>query len=278
MESGKNAVRLLETEDERLEQFSYEIERYNDDRKELDKKATEEAIEIIDKLEDDFNYQTKKTTVVFDETWHKGIVGIVASRLVEKYFRPTIVFTKSGEMYTGSARSVKGFDVYEAIEKCEDLIEHWGGHKYAAGLSIRPENFKAFKQKFEEVVNDMVNGRDFVPKVKIDAIINFEDITEEFFDYLEKFEPYGPRNLRPTFQTNNVIDSGFSRIVGDKHIKLSVMQKDFRNQVINGIAFKQFDKIDIVKNSTFDICYTLEKNEWKGKTNIQLNVIDIRKA
>jgi single-stranded-DNA-specific exonuclease len=179
-------------------------------------------------------------------------------------------------MYTGSARSIKGFDIYEAIEKCENLIEHWGGHKYAAGLSIKPENYRAFKRKFEEVVSDMVNGEDFVPKVKIDAIINLSDITEEFFEMLEKFEPYGPRNLKPTFRTNNVIDFGTSRIVGDKHIKLSILQKGCSNQIFNGIAFKQFDKIDIVKNRAFDICYTLEKNEWKGKTNIQLNVIDIR--
>ena len=222
MESGKNAVRLLLSETfERSEVFAKEIDEYNKERKALDTKATEEA---LTRLDSEKISEIGNTTVVYDPSWHKGVIGIVASRLTESYYRPTIVFTKSGDLITGSARSVRGFDIYSAIEACSDLIEHWGGHKYAAGLSIKEENFDPFCRKFETVVTAQLAGELFIPKVEIDAEIDFNTINRKFFENLKKFAPFGPKNPNPTFETRHVMDSGSSKIVGQKHLKLSLIQ------------------------------------------------------
>ncbi|MDR1951126.1 MAG: single-stranded-DNA-specific exonuclease RecJ, partial [Bacteroidales bacterium] len=275
MESGKNAVRLLLADTlERSEIHAKEIDEYNKERKLLDAKATEEALARFDSGKIS---ETGKTTVVYDPSWHKGVIGIVASRLTEFYYRPTIVFTKSGDLITGSARSVKGFDIYSAIEACNDLIEHWGGHKYAAGLSIKEENFDAFCKKFEEVVALQLADEPLIPKVEIDAEIDFSIITRPFFENLKKFGPFGPKNLNPTFETKNVSDTGNSRIVGQKHLKLSLIQSSKQSYPLDGIAFQQAEQEVLIKSGTpFVVAYQLEENEWNGKTTIQLNVKDIQ--
>jgi single-stranded-DNA-specific exonuclease len=275
MEHGKHAVRLLLADQiERSEIFAKEIDEYNKERKEHDKNATEEALAGFDSGKIS---KTAKTTVVYDPTWHKGVIGIVASRLTEFYYRPTIVFTKSGGLITGSARSIKDFDIYSAIEMCSDLIEHWGGHKYAAGLSIKEENFEAFCQKFEEVVSLKLAEKSFVPTVEIDAEIDFSSINRIFFDNLKKFAPFGTGNPNPTFETRNVADSGLSKIVGQKHLKLSLVQKNKPSYPLDAIAFQQADQEALVKNGNpFHVAYQLEENEWNGKISIQLNVKDIQ--
>jgi len=274
MESGKNAVRLLLSDTfERSEVYAKEIDEYNKERKLLDTKATEEALAHFDSGKIS---ETAKTTVVYDPTWHKGVIGIVASRLTEFYYRPTIVFTKSGDLITGSARSVKDFDIYSAIEACSDLIEHWGGHKYAAGLSIKEENLEAFSKKFEQMVSEHLAEESLAPKVEIDAEIDFSTITRAFFDNLKKFAPFGTRNPNPIFETHGVMDSGTSRIVGQKHLKLSLVQQNKQSFPLDGIAFQQADQEALIKSGRpFNVAYQLEENEWNGKITIQLNVRDI---
>jgi single-stranded-DNA-specific exonuclease len=275
MEHGKNAVRLLLSDSiERSEVFAKEIDEYNKERKEHDKNATEEALAHFDSGKIS---ETAKTTVVYDPTWHKGVIGIVASRLTEFYYRPTIVFTKSGDLITGSARSVKDFDIYSAIEACSDLIEHWGGHKYAAGLSIREENFEAFSLRFEQVVSAQLEEDSFVPTVEIDAELDFSFINRIFFDRLKRFAPFGSGNPNPIFETRGVLDSGLSKVVGQKHLKLSLVQKNKPSYPLEAIAFQQADQETLVKSgNSFYVAYQLEENEWNGKINIQLNVKDIQ--
>jgi single-stranded-DNA-specific exonuclease len=276
MESGKNAVRLLLCDTiERSEIFAKEIDEYNQERKVLDAKATEEALTHFDSGKIS---ETGKTTVVYDPSWHKGVIGIVASRLTEFYYRPTIVFTKSGDLITGSARSVRGFDIYSALEACSELIEHWGGHKYAAGLSIKEENFEAFSKKFEEVAILQLAEESLVPTVEIDAEIDFATIGRAFFDNLKKFAQFGPKNPNPTFETKGVLAGENSKVVGQKHLKLSLVQHIKQSYPVDGIAFQQADQEFLIKSGTpFNVCYQLEENEWNGKITIQLNVKDIQK-
>jgi single-stranded-DNA-specific exonuclease len=256
MESGKNAVRLLLCDTiERSEIYAKEIDEYNKERKILDAKATEEALSHFDsgKISD-----VAKTTVVYDPSWHKGVIGIVASRLTEFYYRPTIVFTKSGNLITGSARSVKDFDIYSTIEACSDLIEHWGGHKYAAGLSIKEENFDAFCKKFEKIAVEQLANESLVPKVEIDAEIDFSVINRTFFDDLKKFAPFGTRNPNPIFETRAVVDGGNSKVVGQKHLKLSLIQPNKQSHLLDGIAFQQADHEVLVKSGKpFNIAYQI---------------------
>jgi single-stranded-DNA-specific exonuclease len=275
MEHGKHAVRLLLSENiEQSEIYAKEIDEYNKERKEHDRNATEEALANFDSGKIP---KTAKTTVIYDPTWHKGVIGIVASRLTEFYYRPTIVFTKSGNLITGSARSVKDFDIYSAIEECSDLIEHWGGHKYAAGLSIKEENFDAFSQKFEHVVSALLDEKSFVPTVEIDAEIDFSSINRAFFDSLKKFAPFGSGNPNPIFETRGVTDSGMSKVVGQKHLRLSLVQKNKPGYPLDAIAFQQADQETLVKSgNSFDVAYQLEENEWNGKITLQLNVRDIQ--
>ncbi|MBK5721244.1 single-stranded-DNA-specific exonuclease RecJ [Dysgonomonas sp. Marseille-P4677] len=275
MMKGKEAVDLLlaNTIEDAREQ-SENIDHYNDDRRELDKRITDEAIQFIDETVD---MKKNKSVVVYNETWHKGVIGIVASRLTEKYLRPAVVLTKSQGLITGSARSVMGFDVYKAIEACKDILENFGGHTYAAGLSLREENLAEFKKRFEELSLKTIAPEMMRPQIYIDAELSFKDINLKFIDDLASFAPFGPENLNPIFVTCGVKDYGTSKMVGKENVHLKLEMIDDTTSVpVNGIAFRQSANYERVKNGLpFDICYTLEENTHNGKTNIQLYVKDI---
>lgn len=275
MESGRNSVDLLIcTEKEDAKQKANVINDHNTDRRNLDSLTTTQALE---KITNDPTFVTKKSTVLYNPEWHKGVIGIVASRLTEVYYRPTIIFCQSNGLITGSARSVKDFDIYDAIDQCRDLLEHFGGHKYAAGLSIKPEKLAAFQEKFEQIVSSTIEDRMLVPEVAIDSTINLTDITPKFFRILKQFAPFGPGNLAPIFLTKDLYDSGFSRIVGKNHIKLSVVHKHISCFPMSGIAFQLGDKFEIIQsNRPFNICYHIEENIWNGRTSLQLNVKDMK--
>ncbi|MDR1707080.1 single-stranded-DNA-specific exonuclease RecJ [Dysgonomonas sp.] len=275
MMKGKEAVDLLlanSIEDAR--EKSANIDHYNDDRRELDKRITDEAILFIDQ---NMDMKSKKSIVIYNETWHKGVIGIVASRLTEKHLRPAVVLTKSQGMITGSARSVMGFDVYKAIEACKDIIENFGGHTYAAGLSLKEENLDEFKRRFEALSLEMIAPEMMRPQINIDAQLTFREINNKFIEELDSFAPFGPENLNPIFVTCDVQDYGTSKVVGkdNVHLKLEMVDKTVIAPV-NGIAFRQSDSYERVRNGEpFDICYTLEENVHNGKSNIQLYVKDI---
>lgn len=275
MESGKNSVELLiakniESAIEKAEQ----INQFNTERRNLDMQVTQQALELI---ENDKTHPFQKSTIVYNPDWHKGVLGIVASRLTEHYYRPTIILTKSNGLITGSARSVKNFDVYNAIDQCFDLLEHFGGHKYAAGMSIRPENFPAFKEKFESIVAGTIEEHMLVPEISIDAKIKLNNISSKFFKVLKQFAPFGPENMAPVFMTENVVDTGYASIVGKNHLKLSVVHPDISGFPVAGIAFQQGDKLPVVQSGKpFSICYHVEENEWNGHVSLQLNIKDIK--
>ncbi len=270
---GNYAVELLtEIDLNSAIDFAKEIENFNNYRRELDKEIAQEALQQIEE-----NLETNRyTTVVYDENWHKGVIGIVASRLIETYYRPTLVFTKSGDKLSASARSVRGFDVYDALEKCSEFIEQFGGHKYAAGLTILPENYQKFKDKFEEVVKNSISEEMRTPEILIDAILDLNDITPKFYRILKQMSPFGPENMRPVFVSNDVRDNGFAKCVGNdkSHLKLNVFQGSDRNSY-NAIGFGLGHKIDKIKNE-FDIVYNLDENTWNGNTSIQLMIKDLK--
>ena len=275
MKHGNHAVALLvEEDDHTAQQYASEIEQYNSDRKEADKAITEEALAQIQK-----NKETeKKTTVVYQENWHKGVIGIVASRLTETYYRPTLVFTKSGDKLAASARSVKGFDVYNALHQCEEFIEQFGGHKYAAGLTLKEENYEAFKERFEEVVTASCEERLLIPEITIDAKINLEDITPKFYRILKQFAPFGPGNMKPTFMTENLVDTGYGKKVGadETHLKVTVTQNN-KGKRIGGIGFGIGDTYNLISNKKpFSATYALDENTWNGEVNLQLRIKDIK--
>lgn len=253
-----------------------ELQNRNANRKETDKEMTNEALQI---MRDDPLLDKRTTTVVMQEHWHKGVVGIVASRLTEHYYRPTIVFTLSNGKITGSARSVRDFDVHEALTKCSDLLEQFGGHKYAAGLTLLPENYEAFRDRFEEVVSSTIQPEMLIPEVTIDAELELKDINQKFYNILKQFAPFGPENMRPVFVSKDVYDYGGTRVVKELHLKLHLTQ-DGINQA-KGIGFNMgyFGEQVISKGSLkrkFDICYCLEPNEWQGNVNIEMSAKDIR--
>ena len=270
---GNYAVELLtEMDFDAAVEFAASIEIFNADRKELDKKITDQAlIQIIDNEE-----EQGFSTVVYQEDWHKGVIGIVASRLIEKYYRPTLVFTKSGDKLAASARSVKGFDVYNALQECEEFIEQFGGHKYAAGLTLLPENYLNFKNKFEEVVAKTIDKKLLTPEIAIDAAIELSEITPKFFRIIQQMAPFGPLNMKPTFTSTCVRDNGYGKQVGaDKtHLKLNVFQGD-NKKTYNAIGFNLGDKMALVKND-FDIVYALDENEWNGYKSVQLVLKDLQ--
>ncbi len=273
MKHGNYAVELLtEMNFDSAIEFASAIEKNNSDRKELDKKITSEALLQIEKN----NEKERFTSVVFDENWHKGVIGIVASRLIETYYRPTLVFTKSGDKLAASARSVKGFDVYNALEKCSEFIEQFGGHKYAAGLTLLPENYEKFKQKFEEVVKQSILPEQLIPEIAIDAEIELSEITPKFFRIIQQMAPFGPQNMKPTFKTAAVRDNGFGKQVGaDKtHLKLNLIYGSDK-KTYNAIGFGLGDKLSVTQND-FDIAYTLDENTWNGFTSVQLMLKDIK--
>ena len=275
MESGNNSVELLvskniETAIEKAEQ----INQFNTERRHLDMQITQQALDLIGR---DPDHPNKKTTVVYDPTWHKGVLGIVASRMTETYYRPTIILTQSNGLITGSARSVKDFDIYNAIDQCIDLLEHFGGHKYAAGLSIRPEKLDAFIERFDRIVSETIEDKMLIPEIAIDAKLKLNNISTKFFRILKQFAPFGPENMAPIFMTEGVVDTGYGCIVGKNHLKLSVIHPDISGFPVAGIAFQQGEKLPLLQNgSPFSICYHVEENEWNGHVSLQLNIKDIR--
>ena len=279
VQDGKNAVRLLLCKDERsAREIAKLIDVNNRERKNLDHLATEEALE---QLKQDPEAETKSSTVVFKDSWNQGIIGIVASRLIETYYRPTNVFTTTANAdkntLVGSARSVKNFNIYDAITACSELLEHYGGHKYAAGLTIKAENLEAFKQKFEQVVKETLQGEEPMQEIEIDDELLFEEITPELVAAIKEFAPFGPLNPNPIFMSTHIKDDGGSRKLKNNHLKLSLFQTKSRSYPINGIAFQQGDAYEIIKEGhSFDICYHLEENTFNGVTSIQLNVQDIK--
>lgn len=276
LEKASDSVRLLlATNKDHAEKLAASINSLNEKRREFDNAITEEALHMIDA---DEKMRNAKSTVIFNENWHKGVIGIVASRLTDSYYRPTIVLTRSGNLITGSARSIKNFDIYDAIDDCSDLLEHFGGHKYAAGLSLKPENLKEFSERFEKYVSEHLEEDDLTPELNVDIEMDFTNITPKFVRILKQFAPFGPGNLSPVFLTRNVVDAGFSRAVGNrKHLKLSVMQQGNTDYVFSGIAFQKGDLYErIHEKEPFTMCYYIEENFWQGKTTLQLNVKDIK--
>ena len=274
--SAFDSVRLMLTDDPNIaRRLAEDINQYNLERKELDTDATEEAKRRID---NDPFYAGRQSLVLFDEGWHRGVVGIVASRIVEAYNNPPIVFTRgSDNLITGSARSVKEFDVHEALERCADLLEHFGGHKSAAGVSLRQENMRAFVDRFERLVRENIGPEEVVPEIEVDAEIGFSQITSKFLRILKQFAPFGPENNVPVFVTRELVDTGNCRIVGTNHIKFNAIPIMERSSSYPCIAFQQGDALAEMRSGNhFDLCYQLEENYWRGRTEIQLNVKDIK--
>ena len=275
MQNGKEAVSLLvERNYKTAFNQASQINQYNEQRKDLAKAMTEQANQIVEKLTD---HQQQKAIVIYNEEWHKGVIGIVASRLTEIYYRPAVVLTRNEDMATGSARSVAGFDVYSAIASCRDLLENFGGHTYAAGLSMKAEHVEEFKRRFQAYVEEHIQPAQTQPILNIDAVIGFQDITHKLFTDLKKFQPFGPDNQKPVFCTHHVYDYGTSKVVGrdQEHIKLELVD-DNSSHVMNGIAFGQSSQARYIKTKhSFDIAYTLEDNTHK-RGEIQLQIEDIR--
>ena len=274
MKHGNYAVALMkETNFKNAEVAANEIEIFNTNRRDADKRITQEALLQIEQL----NETNNATSVVYQEDWHKGVIGIVASRLIETYYRPTLVFTKSGDFLAASARSVIGFDVYNALENCSHLIEQFGGHMYAAGLTIKEENYPAFKAAFEAEVSATLPNHLQTPEIKIDAEINFDSITPKFYRILKQFAPFGPQNMSPVFMTSGVQDTGYGKCVGEDqtHLRVTLAQKD--SQKITGIGFGLGTDLPIIKSKTpFKVVYSIDENEWNGHVSLQLKLKGIK--
>ena len=276
MMNGKEAVDLLLAKDmQSAKEKSENINQHNENRRELDKRITDEANAIINEIK---NIEDQKGIIVYDPTWHKGVIGIVASRLTEKYYRPSLVLTKSSELITGSARSIIGFDIYKAIEACRDLLENFGGHTYAAGLSLREENLEAFKERFMKLAAEEIDSEQMTPQIDIDAVLDLKNINVKFMSELKKMNPFGPSNDKPIFCTLNTFDYGTSKKVGKdmEHLKLEIIDGKSGGP-IHGIAFGMHEHCSYIKGmNPFDLCYTIEENTYNGNTTLQLMVKDIR--
>jgi single-stranded-DNA-specific exonuclease len=270
MDDARKAVQLfIEDDEKKAMEYAEMLHSDNSDRKEADSIITGKALEMIASGE-----AGKKTTVVFNEHWHKGVVGIVASRLIETHYKPTVVLTRSGDIIAGSARSVAGFNLYEAVHACRAHLLGYGGHFAAAGLSMLPEQLGAFTEKFEEVVSSTIDERLLVPEITIDAELGFSEITRSLYGILCQMEPFGPGNMRPVFMAERVQDTGYSKIVKEQHVRFSVKQGD---TVLSGIGFNLAGKFGLLKkNRPIDLAYTLDENEWQGNKSLQLRVIDLR--
>jgi len=277
MKSGKYAVELLISDEERnARNAGVEIDRFNNDRKNIDSEITCQALRM---LANDPEQEYRKTTVLFDPSWHKGVVGIVASRLIETYYRPTIILTESEGMATGSARSVEGFDLYKAIDACSELLENFGGHMYAAGLSMKKENVEKFSRKFEDVVAQTITDEQLSPNIMIDTEINFSDIYPKFMRILKQFQPFGPKNMSPVFLTRSVVDVGSGKTCGKfgEHLKLDLRQTNNPDIVFPAIGFNLGELYPIIRTGiSFDVCYTIEENTFRGETKIQLQLKGIK--
>ena len=271
---GNEAVALLtEFNWEQAQTFASEIELYNTDRKELDQQITQEALNQIEKLEEQNNF----TTVVYQPHWHKGVIGIVASRLTETYYRPTLVFTKSGDKLAASGRSVRGFDLYNALDNCKEHLEQFGGHMFAAGMTMIEANYQSFKEAFEQEVKKSIPSDLLIPEIKIDVEISLKDINEKLIRILKQFEPFGPQNMSPVFITKEVMDTGYSKRIGQKeeHLKLFVKQKD--SEGFAAIGFGLGNQWEQTKNfKPFDILYSIDENEFNGTISIQLRIKDLK--
>lgn len=272
MDDARKAVQLFIEEDPaKAMAYAEMLHADNSERKEADSSITAEALQSINADETLLN---RKTSVVFNENWHKGVVGIVASRLIEQHYRPTVVLTKSGDLVAGSARSVPGFNLYEAIYACRDHLVAYGGHFAAAGLSLLPENVEAFRNKFNEVVSQTIEERLLIPEIIIDTKLQFSEITPVFYNILTQMEPFGPENMRPVFISRNVTDTGYSKIVKEEHIRFVVQQEGV---TFSGIGFNLKHKFEILKKKLpLDIVYTIDENEWQGTKSLQLKLIDLR--
>ncbi|MDF0707033.1 single-stranded-DNA-specific exonuclease RecJ [Flagellimonas okinawensis] len=274
MKHGQHAVTLLtETNFDQAKQFAAEIELFNTERRSLDQEITQEALVQIQENQEEENF----TSVVYNENWHKGVIGIVASRLTETYYRPTLVFTKSGNKLAASARSVKGFDIYNALEGCSDCLEQFGGHMYAAGLTLLEDQYQAFKHQFEKVVSETIDPKLLQPEISVDTKISMHQITPKLMRILKQFAPFGPGNMTPVFMAEGLKDTGYARGVGEgeKHLKCSLYQPG--SNPIGGIGFNLGDKLDIVKGiKPFDAVFSLDENEWNGTVSLQLKLRDIR--
>ena len=272
MDDARKAVQLfIEKDFSKAKEFAEMLHSDNTDRKEADSSITEEALALIER---DKTLINRKTTVVFQEHWHKGVVGIVASRLIEKYYRPTVVLTKSGDIIGGSARSVAGFNLYEAIHACREYLIGYGGHFAAAGLTLLPENFNAFSNAFEKIVDETITAELLIPEIIIDTEINFSELNIAFYNILTQMEPFGPENMRPVFIAKKVTDTGFSKIVKEQHIRFVLKQN---HTTLTGIGFGMSDKFSMLQaNQPLDIVFNIDLNEWNGEKSIQLKMIDIR--
>jgi len=274
MKHGNHAVSLLmETDFNQAVHFAADIDRFNTDRREADQRISEEALEQIKKHQEEERF----TTVVYDANWHKGVIGIVASRLTETYYRPTVVFTKSGDKLAASARSVKGFDIYNALEACSEYIEQFGGHKYAAGLTICPEQYEAFKAKFEQVVSETIDPKLLTPELSIDLVMPLRVVNKRFMRIVKQMAPFGPGNRTPVFMTQQLKDSGYAKCVGqtNAHLRLTAVQPDSAQVV--AIGFNMGDKLPLVTNQKlFDAVYSIDENHWNGQVSVQLKLKDIR--
>ncbi|MDR1226943.1 MAG: single-stranded-DNA-specific exonuclease RecJ [Prevotellaceae bacterium] len=279
MESGTTAVDLLTAEsDEAADEFSAIINDQNNDRKYIDRSITLEAIELI---KQDTEYKNKKTTVLYNPGWHKGVVGIVASRLIETYYRPTIVLTESNGFVTGSARSIPGFDLYQAIESCADLLENFGGHMYAAGLTIKADKVATFIKRFEEFSAKYLTDEMLTPQIEVDAELNFSEITPKFYRILKQFQPFGPGNMSPVFMAKRAYGNGNTRLVGaeNAHLKIDLIQETTPHQSIPAIAFGQSNLFQHIQGGKpIDVCYSATENVYRGNTSLQLRIKDIKKS
>jgi single-stranded-DNA-specific exonuclease len=277
MESGNKAVELLLSgSDHTAIDLGGRINVYNDRRKDIDRDITQQALRMI---ASDTEFQNSRSTVLFNPDWHKGVIGIVASRLIETYYRPTVVLTESNGFATGSARSVPGFDLYQAMEACSDLLENFGGHMYAAGMTMKIENVPHFRKRFGEAVNSTITDDLLIPKIEVDSKIKLERINKKFHNVLKQFQPFGPGNMSPVFMIENVIDPGGVKIVGPNHdhLKLDVVTEDNPGLRLPAIAFGQSEYYKLIHaGMPFDICFSVEENIFQGRTNLQLNVKDIK--
>lgn len=277
IESARKAIELLVTENQKKgEMIATKVNSCNESRKHIDRNITQDALKMIST---EPGFREKKSTVLYNSSWHKGVVGIVASRMIEIYHRPTIILTASNGMATGSARSVPGFNVYQALEECSNMLENFGGHRYAAGLTLDIKKIPEFKRKFEDIVERTITEDQLVPHIEIDAFIDLNEITPQFFKILKQFQPFGPNNLSPVFAAKNVVDTGQSRLVGSskEHIKLSISQQETPSAIFPGIAFQQSNHFShIQRGKPFDICFSIEENNFRGTKNMQLNIKDIK--
>lgn len=273
MDDAKKAVEFfIETDPIRIQELAANLHSDNDDRKEIDKSITEEALSI---LHDDAEATTRRSTVLYRSHWHKGVVGIVASRLIDHYYRPTIVLTSANGKATGSARSVSGFNIYEAIHECRDLLDNYGGHFFAAGMTMSEDRVEEFRQRFEQAVAATITEEQRIPEIEIDAEIPLSLVKQSFYNLLKQFEPFGPANMKPVFLSRGLYDyQGASMLIKDAHIRIVAHQRN--GPIVEGIGFGIGDRFEYVKNGAFDMLYNIEENEHNGNTRLQVKVVDIR--